>query len=37
MQTQRLLTTADLLQLQRWNTPTIYNGPCFSNHWKLSG
>lgn len=26
MKTTRLLTHADLLQLKRWNTPTIYNG-----------
>ena len=26
MKSQRLLSTAELLQLQRWNTPTIYNG-----------
>jgi 4-hydroxy-4-methyl-2-oxoglutarate aldolase len=26
MSTSRLLTHADLLQLKRWNTPTIYNG-----------
>ena len=26
MNSQRLLTHADLLQLKRWNTPTIYNG-----------
>lgn len=26
MKSNRLLTHADLLQLKRWNTPTIYNG-----------
>ena len=25
-QTPRILTHSDLLQLKRWNTPTIYNG-----------
>jgi len=26
MNLKRPLTRADLLQLRRWNTPTIYNG-----------
>ena len=26
MNTERVLAHADLLQLKRWNTPTIYNG-----------
>lgn len=26
MESKRALTHADLLELKRWNTPTIYNG-----------